>query len=112
MDDFSDGEFAFIVGYTSGGAPYGIHHEETDGKPPQEFPSPTSPFPLFNCLYEVWASASHLLIIRGGLFRFMYIKVLRVQLLAKNRCQPAHHPGEGVYLPCFFIVRAELMPGS
>jgi len=30
-DDFSDGEFSFIAGYTSGGAPYGIRREETDG---------------------------------------------------------------------------------
>ena len=27
-DDFSDGEFAFIAGYTSGGSPYGIRREE------------------------------------------------------------------------------------
>jgi hypothetical protein len=30
-DDFGDGEFTFIAGYTSGGAPYGIRREETDG---------------------------------------------------------------------------------
>ena len=29
-DDVSDGEFTFIAGYTSGGAPYGIRREETD----------------------------------------------------------------------------------
>jgi hypothetical protein len=29
-DDFSDGEFAFIAGYTNGGAPYGIRREETE----------------------------------------------------------------------------------
>jgi hypothetical protein len=29
-DDFSDGEFAFIAGYTSGGAPYGIRREEME----------------------------------------------------------------------------------
>jgi hypothetical protein len=30
-DDFSDGEFTFIAGYTSGGAPYGIRRRETEG---------------------------------------------------------------------------------
>lgn len=29
-DDFSDGEFAFIAGYTSGGAPYGTRWEEME----------------------------------------------------------------------------------
>jgi len=29
-DDFSDGEFTFIAGYTSGDAPYGIRREEMD----------------------------------------------------------------------------------
>lgn len=29
-DDFSDGEFAFIAGYTSGGAPYGVRREEME----------------------------------------------------------------------------------
>jgi len=29
-NDVSDGEFTFIAGYTSGGAPYGIRREETD----------------------------------------------------------------------------------
>jgi hypothetical protein len=29
-DDFSDGEFSFIAGYTSGGAPYGIRREHTE----------------------------------------------------------------------------------
>ncbi len=27
----SDENFAFIVGYTSGGAPYGVTHEEMNG---------------------------------------------------------------------------------
>jgi hypothetical protein len=31
LDDLSDGEFAFIAGYTSGGAPYGTPREEADG---------------------------------------------------------------------------------
>jgi len=30
-NDFNDGEFTFIAGYTSGGAPYGIRREEMDG---------------------------------------------------------------------------------
>ena len=30
LDGFSDSEFAFIAGYTSGGAPYGIRWEELD----------------------------------------------------------------------------------
>lgn len=29
-DDVSDGEFAFIAGYTSNGVPYGIRREETE----------------------------------------------------------------------------------
>ncbi len=29
-DDFSDGEFSFIAGYTSGGAPYGIRREDKE----------------------------------------------------------------------------------
>ena len=28
QDEYSDSRFAFIAGYTSGGAPYGITHEE------------------------------------------------------------------------------------
>ena len=29
QDEFYDGDFAFIAGYTSGGAPYGIRWEDT-----------------------------------------------------------------------------------
>ncbi|MES2329283.1 MAG: hypothetical protein V4539_06735 [Bacteroidota bacterium] len=30
LDSFSDETFAFIAGYTSGGAPYGVTHEEME----------------------------------------------------------------------------------
>jgi len=36
-DDFSDGTFAFIAGYTSGGTPFGVTRGGNDGKWPPLF---------------------------------------------------------------------------
>jgi hypothetical protein len=36
-ESFSDEQFAFIAGYTSGGAPYGVTWEEADIENDQEF---------------------------------------------------------------------------
>ena len=36
-DDFSDSRFAFIAGYTSGGAAYGITHEEMQEETDEDF---------------------------------------------------------------------------
>jgi hypothetical protein len=33
-----DDEFAFIAGYTEGGAPYGIRWDDADGEPPRDRP--------------------------------------------------------------------------
>ena len=37
QDEFSDARFAFIVGYTSGGAAYGVTHEEMYGEEINDF---------------------------------------------------------------------------